>query len=284
MDRRLGVMFAVAVAALMLFGCLGFGGKTAIAPMPDGRMGMEDYAPAAQSGSSGTIPSQYLDSSGRMLIKSGSAEVKVSAGTLDARFARLKEIVNASGGYVYGSQYGETESEKYYYITVKIPPSQFESLPAALKELGELKSMSTDTSDVTTEYIDLAVRIDNLKAEKARLLEFYNRSSNVSELLQVEREVTRVQTEIEQLTAQKVQLERRAELGTFTVRLVEEAPMVDRSVLVPLNQLVSIFLMALSLSVTILVGISGFIVPLLVIVLVLYGVWKLVRRGKGGKK
>lgn len=282
MKGKLVISVAV-VVMLFLSGCLGiFGGGERAAPY-EGGVGVEGGYAAPQAGAPSIIPEKYLDASGRMVIKEGSAEVKVAAGTLEEKLARLKEIVNASGGYVYGSQYGETESEKYYYITVKLPPAQFENLPQALKTLGELKSMNTQSSDVTTEYIDLAVRIQNLQAEKARLLEFYNRSANVSELLQVEREVTRVQTEIEQLTAQKVQLERRAELGTFRVRLYEEAPLVDRSVLVPLNQLVSIFLMALSLSITIIVGLSGFLVPLVVIVLVLYGIWKLVKRGKAKK-
>ena len=275
------------LAGLLLFsfGCLGFGEEKAPVASPGiiGSGGAYAGETAPMPGGV-NIPQQYLDTSGRMVVKSGTAEVQVPQGTLEDRYARLKSIVNASGGYLYGTQYGETETQKYYEVTVKLPPAAFENLPQALRGIGDVKSLDTSTSDVTEQYIDLAVRIQNLQAEKARLMEFYNRTANVSELLDVEREVTRVQTEIERLTAQKLQMERQAELSTMRVRIYEESPLVDRTVMVPLSALSSIFLQALSLSITIVVAISGFVIPLVAGLLILAGIIlgiKRLRRRKG---
>jgi len=279
MDRNALCAFAVLGLLVLSFGCTSLFGGSEVAPSNDGTMGVGGYpstAPAADRGNA--IPEQYLDSSGRMVIKTGSAEVLVPSGTLEDRFAQLKTIVNQSGGYVYGTQYGENANQKYYYVTVKIPPSAFESMPQALAGIGDLKSVDTSTQDVSNQYVDLAVRIQNLQAEKARLLEFYNRTSNVSELLEVEREVTRVQTEIEQLTAQKIQLERQAELATMTIRVYEETPLVDRTVMVPLSSLVSVFLQAFSLAITIIVAVAGFGIPGIVALVLLFGAFILLRK------
>ena len=292
MKRYLSVA-AVLVGALLLFGCLGGSllSETAgggLSPSDGMSPGIAPYAaPSGMADYDGIVPRQYLDQSGRMVVKTGSAEVEVQQGTLEEKYARLKEIVNQSGGFVYGTQYGETQSSKYYRVTVKLPPSAFENFPQALATLGALKSMNTGSEDVTQQYVDVAVRIKNLEAQRERLLEYYDRAENVSELLEVTREVTRVQTEIESLTAQKLQLERSAEMATISVRIYEEAPMVDKTVMVPLNALIGIFIGAISLSITIVVAISGFLIPILIgvgiLALLVIGVKRLFSRGKKPK-
>lgn len=287
MRRNALAIFAALGVLLLLSGCLGLGtqGSEPVAsPGGISTGGAPRAAESAQAYGGVNIPQQYLDSSGRMVIKSGSAQVQVPAGTLDDRYASLKALVNSSSGYVYAVQYGETASSKYYDVTVKLPPAAFENMPQALKSIGELKSVDTNTQDVTEQYVDINVRIQNLQAEKVRLLEFYNRTANVSELLEVEREVTRVQTEIEQLTAQKLQMERRAELSTMQIRIYEEAPMVDRTVMVPLSALASIFLQALSLAITIIVALSGFGIPFIVGILVLVAIFLGIKKITSGKK
>jgi len=269
---------------MLCFGCTGlFGGEQAKPGIDGGTIGTGGY-PSGAPGEGGVVPDRYQDASGRMVIKTGSAEVLVPTGALEDRYAQLKGIVNASGGYVYGTQYGENENQKYYYVTVKVPPTAFESLQQSLSAVGDLKSLNTDTSDVTEQYIDLAVRIRNLEIEKARLMEFYNRTTNVSELLQVEREVTRVQTEIEQLTSQKQYLERRAELATMTIKIYEETPLVDRTVMVPLSSLVSVFLMAFSFAITLIAALAGFGIPLLVALFVLFAALLGAKRLLGRKR
>lgn len=282
MDRRL-MLAALLVAALAIFGCLGVGESSAPLAYPGGSSSSESSGLSGAAGP-GFVPPQYLDQSGRMVIKTGDANVEVPQGTLDAKYSELKTLVNANGGMLYGTQYGEGENSKYYFVTVRLPPAKFEQFSLQLASIGDVKSLNTATDDVTDQYVDLTVRIRNLEVEKVRLLEFYNRTSNVSELLEVEREVTRVQTEIEQLTAQKLNLERRAELGTMSVRLYEQAPMVDRTVVVPFNGLVSIFLQAISLSIAIVVAISGFLIPLFIgigiLVLLILGLKRLLARGR----
>lgn len=255
-------LLALACAGVLLFslGCLGLGGESGQGlDLGGGVIG--ESAPAPNPATSAGSLDGMEDSSGRMVVKTGNAEVLVPAGALEERFSQLKALVNRSGGFVYGVTYGSTENRKYYYVTVKVPSAGFEAISGSLSSIGEVKSLSTDTSDVTQEYSDLSARIENLAAEKARLLEFYNRTGNVSELLQVEREVTRVQTELDQLTARRLQLENRVELATLNVRVYEETPLVDRTVMVPLNELVKIFLGALSFSLAVIIALAGFGLP-----------------------
>ncbi|MEM3399274.1 MAG: DUF4349 domain-containing protein [Candidatus Micrarchaeia archaeon] len=276
--------------SLMLFGCTDI-----LSPRSIGSSDSETYALSKQAGygtaaSSPTfarttygsqspvnIPPELLDSSGRMLVKTATMEVEVEAGKLAEKTAQLERLANENKGYVYSKNYYESGGRKYYRLTIKLPPASFESFPELVKQLGTLKSMSTDTQDITNQYIDVVARLNNKEAQRERLLQLYNKTEKVEEILQIENELVRLQYEIDSLTGQKIQMERQATLSTLDVTLYEESPVVDRTLLIPLSGLGGIFVGALNVALILLVGIIGFAIPFTVLGGVLIVVYVLLR-------
>jgi len=70
-------------------------------------------------------------------------------------------------------------------------------------------SLSTDGEDVTDQVTDIAIRQANLTKSRERLLALLEKSPKVDELLKVERELTRVTTELERIEAQQKNLQNR---------------------------------------------------------------------------
>ena len=68
-----------------------------------------------------------------------------------------------------------------------------------LKNLGKVTSRRVRVTDVTEQYIDVDAQIRNLRVLRNRLKKLYSRSNNVEELLKVEAELARVQTELDSL-------------------------------------------------------------------------------------
>lgn len=295
-------MYALSMflALVLLFGCTGLfdeaslGGDDGI----DGyvssggnqKAGVGTYESAPQaltstSASPVAIPGDLMSSSGRMVVKTGDVNVEVAQGTIKNKFDSLKQLVAQQGGTMYSYTYSETKTRKEYYAMVKLPPNAFESFPTLLEQLGAVKSADTNTDDVTDQYVDLQAKIQNLEASKKRLTELYNMSTQLKDILSLEKEITRVQTDLDYYNAQKISLERQVRQATLTVHLYEEAPAIDQAIFMPIAEYANIFLGALNVALMLVIAVSGFLVPLAVLLLVLFLMYKLYRkaRGKGRK-
>jgi hypothetical protein len=282
MMRKLYALGIVLFAAFLLFGCMGMdswgSGGSGVSP---GKTGYDSYPVSAAPGGAVSESGSYAPSpsvpnqADRMVIKTGNANVEVPQGTLEERNTKLRAMVASYGGEVTDSSYTETENEKYYYVTAKLDPASFDSFGKKLSELGTVKSLSSNSEDVTTQYIDISAKLDNLKASRDRIMALYNRTNNISEILQLEQEINRLQYEIDSTTQQKLYYERQAAKATMTIQLVEPAPVVDTTLLNPFSQLVNVFIAGLAFGMTLIAGIAGFGLPVIAVLAVLGIVVKL---------
>lgn len=113
------------------------------------------------------------------------------------------------------------------YVTIRVPAERLVALEKEVAGLGIVLTQSSNAADVTEQAIDLQARLENLRAEEVRLRDFLKRTAKVSELLEVERELSRVRGEIESMDAQLTYLKRQAARATLTVMLTEPGPVVQ---------------------------------------------------------
>lgn len=112
-------------------------------------------------------------------------------------------------------------------ITLRVPADRLRAVEQRVVDLGVVLAQSASQDDVTQQHIDMKARLKNLQAEEARLRTFLRRTDKVSELLVVERELSRVRGEIESMQAQLQYLERQAAMATLTISLSEPGPVVS---------------------------------------------------------
>lgn len=129
--------------------------------------------------------------------------------------ARLAELALGLGGYV--------QSERDAAIVLRIPSARFREGLEGAARLGREVSRRLDVQDVTEQYIDLELRLKNARALRDRLEALLQKAEDVKSALEVERELTRVRLEIEQLEAQLRSLGQRASFGTLAVELRQMA-------------------------------------------------------------
>ena len=145
-----------------------------------------------------------------------------------ADFERIRpavdRILKGVGGFVGGlTDSDRPGSPRSLRGTLRIPSAQFDSALSALRALGRVTEESQGADDVTATVADLDVRLANSRVTESRLSELLrNRTGSVSDVLEVEREMARVRTEIEQMEAERKQFERRIEYATLTLEVVEE--------------------------------------------------------------
>ena len=136
--------------------------------------------------------------------------------------AILKLITDHGGFLAESEQNSETSERRHGTWRVRVPVDRFESFTGAVSRLGEVRRNHVGTQDVTEEYFDLEARIRNKQEEEKRLVKHLSASTgNLKDILDVERELSRVRGEVEQMQGRLRFLSNRADLSTVTINATE---------------------------------------------------------------
>jgi hypothetical protein len=86
--------------------------------------------------------------------------------------------------------------------------------------LGEVRSRTVESVDVTDAVVDVESRVKTMRESIARLQELMRRAGSVSDIAQVESELTQRQADLEALLAQQAALAQRVATSPVSVTLV----------------------------------------------------------------
>lgn len=119
---------------------------------------------------------------------------------------RARTMAESMGGYA--------SSESTGGIVLRVPNPRLREAMDELEKIGEVTGKHVRGDDVTSDFQDLEVRIANAKRYQETLRELAAKSASVEELLQVEKEQSRITTELEQLEGRMRLLQNQTTLAT----------------------------------------------------------------------
>ena len=209
-------------------------------PTPNGTVGAAPESPAA--GSVG-ITSSDPSATDRLVVST--AAMSLHVGNVEKSVATLRDLAAKYGAVIadltlnagdspvagptpldVGAGAASLPSPASARITLRVPAAKLGRIQSDAAALGAVLSQSASESDVTQQHVDLVARLKNLVAEEVRLRSFLNRATKVPEMLDVERELSRVRGEIESLQAQVTYLEHQVALATLTIDMSESGPVI----------------------------------------------------------
>lgn len=151
-----------------------------------------------------------------LIVKTGQLSLEVT--DLDKAVAQGQTAITGMGGSVSSSNQSGTGDYASASVTYRIPVARWDDAMAALKKLGsKTLSAQTDTSDVSSQVVDLQARLDNLKVTETALQAIMGRATAIPDVIAVESQLSQTQGQIEQLTAQRDNLKNQAAMSTLTV-------------------------------------------------------------------
>jgi len=156
----------------------------------------------------------------RKIVKTGSMTLEVEdiAETMD----EVAEIADELNGYIVSSYKYEYERGVSGHIIIRVPFEKFEEAFERLRQLATAVPYETTTAeDVTEEYVDLEAQLHNLQATEAQYLALMEKAENVEEMLKVQKELSNVRGEIEQIEGRMKYLEQTSETSLIEVDLQE---------------------------------------------------------------
>ena len=152
------------------------------------------------------------------IIRTGSIDLQVTE--MPKALATARDGIRAMGGYIGASQTMDDGDTPIARITYRIPAARWEDALAMLRGLNGLTSKvvseQTEAVEVTGQVIDLEARIRNLRASETALQTIAAQTTKISDVLEVQAQLTNVRGQIEQLSAQLGELEDRASFATLT--------------------------------------------------------------------
>ena len=178
----------------------------------------------SQDLSHGDASRQVRAQAERKLIKTGSISVQVEH---YAPFeAELTDWLAQHGGMVTHENVSHSAGEVgWSSLTLRVPAGDLDTLSSWLEETVEVSHLSINTEDVTTTWVDLAARLDNAARTEARLLGLLETDAdNLTDVLAVERELSRVRGDIESMEAQKRALDGQIAMSTLSLDVSVQAP------------------------------------------------------------
>lgn len=152
------------------------------------------------------------------------ATLRLVAGNFDRIRPAVDRILENIGGFAGAlTASNRPGAPRSINGTLRIPSSRFDAALAELRQIGRVTEESQNADDVTATVADLDARLSNSRVIEKRLTEVRrSRTGDVGDVLEVEREIARVRGEIEQMEAERKQLDRRIEYATLTLEIVEE--------------------------------------------------------------
>lgn len=172
-------------------------------------------------GSSVGANAQAVSQTKRVIIYTATVDLVVE--NLTSGQNKLMQLVKANDGYVAETNVGGSSGEQRTGSwKVRVPVEKYEAFMAGAQRLGELQTTNSSSQDVTAEFYDVSARIKNKQVEETRLQDLLRKATGkLTEILQVEKELSRVRGEIEQLQGRIRVLSDLSSLTTITITMRE---------------------------------------------------------------
>jgi hypothetical protein len=178
--------------------------------------GKSSASPASGSAGSSTSSASLT----ARIESSGSESITVARGDVAAALTSLAHLAARSGGFVATTKYvagragGEAATGT---ITLQVPVASFATLVTEVGHVGHSVNVTTTSTDVTGEYVDLQSQIQALQASRTQYLAILRKATSIPDILKVEAQITALQGQIQQLEGQLYVLTNATTYGALLV-------------------------------------------------------------------
>ncbi|SHE69286.1 Putative zinc-finger [Caldanaerobius fijiensis DSM 17918] len=225
-----------------------------------------------------TVTGSNLKNSGdirydKKIIKN--AYLTITVTDIDSAYERAVRYAEAIGGFVVNSNIIKSET-KSCKIVARVPQEKLGDYIESLKELGDISQISISGDDITRDYMDVDARLRNKEAERDRLQKLMDKATNIDEILKIEEQLSRINTEIDQYITQLKNWDVLTENASVNIDMIEKSyPKVDRFDIKSLiNNLRNAFIKSVNMMLLIIskliIGITYLIIPALIVFMAYY--------------
>ena len=156
------------------------------------------------------------------------ASLRYETQDLKKTYEQILTGLKKHNAYLQNDSEGKDYNSIYRNLTIRIPNKNFD---AFLSEIGKdvvyFDRKEISSKDVTAEYIDLSARIKAKKTLEERYLDLLKKAVKVSEILEIEKELSAIREEIEAKEGQLNYLQNKVSLSTIQIEFYKKVANAD---------------------------------------------------------
>ena len=150
------------------------------------------------------------------IVKTGNLRFETK--DLNDTYNQILKSVKANGGSIQNDSEGKNYETVFRNLVVRIPSQNFDVFIQNIsKGVSYFDNKEISAEDVTAEYIDIDTRLKSKKALENRYLDLLKKANKVSEMLEIEAQLSAIREEIEAKQGQLNYLKSRISLSTITI-------------------------------------------------------------------
>lgn len=146
-------------------------------------------------------------------------------------YALISNSLKDFGAYISEESTSNYHNQNGFDLTIRVPVGNFDNLLdfiIANADIKEFDSKSTQVRDVTEEFIDIEARIKIKKESEQKLYELLRQSKNLSETLEIQKQLTDLRSDIESVEGRLKYLADQVGYSTVRVSFYEDVKYSER--------------------------------------------------------
>jgi hypothetical protein len=180
-------------------------------------------SPKSESDSYNKSPDAGAPQIEQKIIKE--ATLRFETDNLQNTYSQVEKAVSNNKARIVNDSEGKDFATVFRNLTIKVPSQNFDRFISDISKgvsYFEVKTISAE--DVTEQYIDLTSRLKTKKKLEERYLEILKKANKVSEILEIEEQISAIREEIESKEGQLKYLESRVSESTVTIEFYKTIP------------------------------------------------------------
>jgi len=146
------------------------------------------------------------------------ASLRFETNDLQDTFDQIQTAIAANKANIQNDSEGKDYDNVYRNLTVRVPSQNFDSFINAIsKGVSYFERKDISSQNVTEQYIDLTTRLKTKRKLEERYLQILQKATKISEILEIEKQISAIREEIEAKEGQLKYLESRVSESTVTI-------------------------------------------------------------------
>lgn len=152
------------------------------------------------------------------IIKTGNLRFETE--DLNESFEQVKKALVKHKGSIQNDDSGKNSESVYRNITIRVPSASFDRFIADISQgVKHFDRKEISSQDVTEEYIDVEARLNAKKVLEKRYFELLNKATKISEMLEIEKQLSEIREEIEAKEGRLKYLQSRVSMSTVNLEM-----------------------------------------------------------------
>ena len=160
------------------------------------------------------------------IIKEGN--LRFETNDLTVTYTQIQNAVKSYNATIQNDTEGKDYQSVFRRIIIRVPSENFDVFIQSIsKGVVYFDNKEISSQDVTAEYIDIDARLKAKKVLENRYLELLKKATKVSEMLEIEKQLSNIREEIEAKKGQLNYMQNRVTFSTITVEFYK--PIAEQS-------------------------------------------------------